>query len=50
MPGLSDRLVGKPGVVGERGPAVGSIQSTASTSSLKHASPLVHRATNEVMT
>jgi hypothetical protein len=38
------------GVVGEGRPAAGSIQSTASTSSLKRGSPLVHRATNEAMT
>jgi hypothetical protein len=44
------RISLKFGVVGEGGPATGSIQSTASTSSLKRASPLVHRATNEAMT
>jgi hypothetical protein len=38
------------GVVGEGSAATGSIQSTASTSSLKRGSPLVQRATNEAMT
>jgi hypothetical protein len=38
------------GVVGKGKPAAGSIQSTASTSSLKRGSPRVHRATNEATT
>ena len=38
------------GVVGEGRGAAGSIHSTASTSSRRRGSPLVHRATNEAMT